>query len=133
MTKKKESVKVKVRKNLSVKEYVALHPELDRYDVYDLIKDGKLTAHKGARGAWVIVVEEETTTKETTKKAKKKEIEKEIKKYSTKEFLELYNEKHPKSTITLVELRLMLTNGKVVGEKVGGKWEVYQSPSKRIK
>lgn len=126
-----------VEKN--VKQYTTEHPELNRKDVYKLIKEGTLKAHKGYKGAWVIEdvvsetieVPDECPSKGNTKK--RMPSKKSPKTYSTKEFLESYNKKHPRTTITLAELRLMLINGVVNGEKVNGKWVIHQSPSRRVK
>lgn len=123
----------------SVKQYTVEHPELNRKDVYKLIKEGTLKAHKGYKGAWVIEdvvsetieVADECPSKGNTKKGKSSK--KTPKTYTTKEFLEIYNKKHPKSTITLAELRLMLINKVVNGEKVNGKWVIHESPSRRVK
>ena len=131
-------IKRKVVKTMSVKEYIAAHPDmkLDRNKVYTLIKDGKLTAHKGAKGAWVISEEVEVETISNTndgprKDKKRMPSKKTSKTYSTKEFLEAYNKKHPKTPLTIAELRVMLMNGKVFGEKINGKWVIYQSPIRR--
>lgn len=109
---------------MSVKEYIEKYPGLTQRKVWALIKDGKIKAHKNALRRWVIEEEEPSDKTKKTKSSKT---------YSTKEFLEIYNKKHPKNTITLIELRLMLTNGKLDGEKVNNKWVVHQSPSKQLK
>ena len=81
----------------SVKQYTVEHPELNRKDVYKLIKEGTLKAHKGYKGAWVIEdvvsetieVPDENPSKGNTKKGKSSK--KTPKTYTTKEFLEIYN------------------------------------------
>lgn len=133
MTKKKETVNAKVTKEMSVQKYIEAHLDqgLTTKQVYKLIKDGKIDAYKKG-GKWVII-EKTLVNIPITKEAIDKKEKESKKKYTTKEFLEIYNEKHPKSTLTLVELRLMLVNEKVKGEKIGGKWVIYQSPSRRVK
>lgn len=133
MAKKKGTVNAKVVKEMSVQKYIETHLDqsLTTKKVYKLIKDGKINAYKKG-GKWVIT-EETLVNIPITKEAIDKKEKESKKKYTAKEFLEIYNDKHPKSTLTLVELRLMLVNGKVNGEKIGGKWVIYQSPSKRIK
>lgn len=177
-----KTIKRKVEKLLTVKDYIAAHPEmkLNRNKVYALIKDNKVSAFKSPKGAWLIyeqtevtetvgvddhdpveatdssktttdaedlkeaVDAEETATdikepvKETAsvtvcpRKSKKRMCSKKAPKtYSTKEFLESYNKRHPKTPLTIAELRVMLMNGKVFGEKISGKWVIYQSPIKR--
>lgn len=112
-------------KEMSVKEYVNIHnttqdSKITRYDVYDMIKEGTLKAHKGYKGAWVLEIEVEEKNKST-------------KKYSVKEFVEAYNEKHKKSPITVVEVRQLIATGDIKAKKVSGKWVISTSPSKRIK
>lgn len=130
--KKKKIIEKKVE--MKVAEYVAYHngstleveKEIDRFDVYKMIKEGKLKAHKGRKGAWILEVaieEEEVKTKKSA----------DVKEYSVKEFVEIYNEKHPKTTVTVVEVRKLLTDGKLKGKKVNRKWVITASPNSRIK
>lgn len=107
-----------------VEDYNKNHEQepITRYDVYNMIHEGKLKAHKGAKGKWIIELKQSEPKK--TKKAKE---------YSVKEFVAEYNKKHPKCTITIEEVRKMLSDGTIKGEKVNRKWVVYSSPSRRIK
>ena len=113
---------------LDVKQFVEEHNNknvtdpITRYDVYNMIKEGKLNAHRGEKNKWII----ELTIKEPKKTKKTKE-------YSVKEFVEAYNGKHPKCPITVEEARKMLTDGILKGEKVNRKWVVYTSPTRKVK
>lgn len=104
-----------------VEDYNKTHEQktITRHDVYKMIHEGKLKAHKGARGKWIIELKQPEPKK--------------VKGYSVKEFVAEYNKKHPKCIITIEEVRKMLTDGTIKGEKVNRKWIVYASPSKRIK
>ena len=135
----KEKKIIEKKVEMKVADYVAKYngstlsvaEEIDRFDVYKMIKEGKLTAHKGAKGAWIIeltVQEEVEVEVPSTKKSKKK-----AKEYTVKEFVEAYNKKHSKNPITIPEVRKLLTTGKLDGDKVSGKWAVTASPSKRVK
>lgn len=109
---------------MSVKEYLNFHysktqEKINRHDVYRMIKEGKLKAHKGYKNAWVLEIE-------VVKKTKKPKT------YTVKEFVESYNKKH-KDCITVLEVRKMIKDGIIKGDKVKGKWLVMQTPSKRIK
>lgn len=113
----------KVIKEMSVKEFVEEYNKsnkekvsINRHNVYDMIKEGKLKAHKGYKGAWVLEIEVETS-----------------KTYTTKEFVEEYNKKHKKQPITVVEVRQLIERGVIDAEKVAGKWVIKSTPSKRIK
>lgn len=129
---KKKTVKEVIE--MSTKEYVEQYnsthkDQITRYDVYDLIKQNKLKAHKGYRGAWVIELEKP----ENKKPCKCKNCKCDKKVYSTKEFVEAYNKKHPKATITVKELRYLIEAGEVKAKKVSGKWQVSADPRLRIK
>lgn len=130
----KEKKIIEKQVEMKVADYVAyyngstleLAKEIDRFDVYQMIKEGKLNAHKGYKGAWIldVTIREEV---EVEKPAKK------VKEYSVKEFVEIYNEKHPKTPVTAVEVRKALTDGKLKGKKVNRKWVITSSPSRKIK
>lgn len=103
--------------------------KINRHDVYNMIKDGKLKAHKGFKGAWIIDVE----IYEEVKKKSKKKSNKKAKEYSVKEYVEAYNKKFPNCVITVPEVRKLIADGKLKAEKVNRKWVIKSSPSKRIK
>lgn len=110
---------------MKVADYVAKHnnsitdesKKITRHDVYDMIKKGELKAHKGYRGAWILELEDTTKTKT----------------YTVKEYVETYNKKFARVPVTVPEVRKLLSDGKLEGKKVSGKWIVTSSPSKRIK
>lgn len=108
---------------IDVKSYVDLHNKtnenrITRYHVYKMINEGKLKAHKGYKNKWIIELKEPETPTE----------------YTVKEFVEAYNKKHRKSTkITIEEVRKMLADGILKGEKVNRKWVIYSSPTRKIK
>lgn len=121
---------------MKVAEYVEKHnasseKKINRHDVYKMIKEGQLKAHKGYKGAWIIDVEVE----EPVKKCPIKRATRKTKKYTVKEFVEAYNKKFTSNPITIPEVRKLLANGslKLKGEKVDRKWVISQSPSRRIK
>lgn len=121
---------------MKVAEYVEKHnasseKKINRHDVYKMIKEGQLKAHKGYKGAWIIDVEVE----EPVKKCPIKRAARKTKKYTVKEFVEAYNKKFTNNPITIPEVRKLLANGslKLKGEKVDRKWVISQSPSRRIK
>ena len=121
---------------MKVAEYVEKHnasseKKINRHDVYKMIKEGQLKAHKGYKGAWIIDVEVE----EPVKKCPIKRAVRKTKKYTVKEFVEAYNKKFTSNPITIPEVRKLLANGslKLKGEKVDRKWVISQSPSRRIK
>lgn len=130
---------------MTVTEYIGAHnasqsdDKITRNDVYKMIKDGKIKAHKGERNKWIlevtvqkeIEVEDECPSSKWGKK--EKPSKKTVKTYTRKEFVEKYNEKHPKTPITLGKLRAYIETGAVATEVRGGKRVIIASPSKRIK
>ena len=107
-------------KKISVAEYVEEHnkkniDQINRHDVYAMIKEGKLNAEKNERGHWRI------------------RIEKETKEYTPSEFVKEYNNRYKKETITVEMVREMAKNGKIKAEKVNRKWVILESPRKKIK
>ena len=106
---------------MSTAEYVEYHnkhneEKITRKDVYKMISQGKLSAEKNARGHWIIKVT----------------IEEQVE-YTPSEFVEEYNKKHKKETITVEMVRKMAANGVIKAHKVGRKWVILQSPKKKIK
>lgn len=99
--------------------------KINRHDVYKMIKEGKLKAHKGYKGAWIIEIDK--------KNPKKKKSKTKSKKYTVKEYVEEYNKKFPNAKVTVPEVRKFLSDGIIKGKKVDRKWEITSSPSKRIK
>lgn len=127
-------MKERITKNVEMKvaEFVKLYnsrhdDKIDRHDVYKMIKNGKLKAHKGYKNAWIlnVEVEEEVEVKEPSKKKTKE--------YTVKEFVQAYNNNHKKVTITIPEARKLLADGILKGKKISGKWVITSSPRRRIK
>lgn len=127
-------MKERITKNVEMKvaDFVKLYNsrhenKINRHDVYKMIKNGKLNAHKGYKNAWIlnVEVEEEVEVKEPSKKKTKE--------YTVKEFVQAYNNRHKKVTITIPEARKLLADGILKGEKRSGKWVITSSPSRRIK
>lgn len=130
---------------MKVAEFVEKHnkenagKQITRHDVYAMIKSGDLKAHKGFRNAWIIEfdveeeIEVEVPDPVKPKSPSSKKSSKKDKIYTVKEFVKAYNEKHVKNPTTVEEVRKLLKQEKLKGEKVYGKWMVTASPSKRIK
>lgn len=109
--------KQKKIKKLSVAEYVEMHNSLsdtiiNRHNVYAMIREGKLKATRGARGAWIIEIEE-------------------VESYTVKEFIDIYN-KNFNTPINRTEVRKLIDRGLIKAEKVSGKWKIYSNPRRRI-
>lgn len=107
-------------KTIKVAEYVEDHnkkyiDKITRHDVYKMIKDGKLNAEKDQKGHWVIRLELET------------------KEYTPSKFVEEYNKRHKKETITVEMVRKMAKEGKIKAKKENRKWIILESPRKKIK
>lgn len=119
----KKEVKMKVSEY--VEYYNSLHSDdkINRHHVYDMIKEGKLTAEKSPRNAWIIDVVIEETVK----------VEKPEKEYSVKKFVEMYNKKHPNYPVSAAEVRKLVVDGKLKGYKKGRTCVITASPRKRIK
>ena len=110
----------KITKTITVAEYVAKHnksciDQINRHDVYAMIKEGKLTASKNERGHWLIRVEEPSVE------------------YTPSKFVEEYNKRHKKDPITVEKVRKLAAEGVIEANKVGRKWIILQSPRKKIK
>lgn len=103
--------------------------KITRHDVYKMIKEGKLEAVKNEKNAWLITVKIEKEIEVDVPECPSKKC----KSYTVKEFVELYNKRHSKNPITISEVRKLLSEGKLKGEKVNRKWTVTASPSRRIK
>lgn len=126
--------KVKITEvEMSVAEFVEQNQGITRHDVYKMIKNGEIKAHRGYKNKWILEIEvkEEFEVEEPVKPSKKSS--KKTKEYTVKEFVEAYNKKHPKSTITVPEARKFIADDKLAAKKVSGKWVVTATPSKRIK
>lgn len=115
MAKKSNIVELSV--NEYIKDYNATHTtSITRHNVYKMIKDGTLKAHKNDKGAWVIEIKE-TPCRE----------------YSTKEFITAYNKKHTEAVITVKQIRELASKGLIKAKKVSNKWVIMESPNAKLK
>ena len=116
-------------KTIKVAEYVDQYnksheDKITRHNVYAMIKEGKLTAQKNEKGHWVITLEVEKP--KTVPKKPEKE-------YPVKEFVEKYNGRHPKKTITIKKVRELAASGEIKAKKCLGRWIIMENPNKLIK
>lgn len=108
------------KKTVKVSEYVEQYnknhdDKIDRFKVYKMIKDGKLSGEKNKSGHWIITL---------NKKSEKE--------YTPTEFVEKYNKKHPKRPITIKKIRSLASEGKIKAKKKLNKWIITENPNKKI-
>ena len=117
-------------KTIKVAEYVDQYnksheDKITRHHVYAMIKEGKLSAKKNELGHWLITIE--------TESPKPKKVQSPPKEYPVKEFVEKYNGRHPKKTITVKKVRELAASGEIKAKKSLGRWIIMENPNKLIK
>ena len=94
-------------------EYINDEENECEYEVQTYIET---SAYKNEKGHWISRVEETT-----------------VKEYSPSEFVEEYNKRHKKETITVEMVRKFAKEGTIKARKENRKWVILESPRKKIK